>query len=347
MSQKDWIEKDYYKALGVPKDASQADIKKAFRTLAKKYHPDSNENDPKAEARFKEVSEAYDVLSDEGKRKEYDEARSLFGSGGFRPPGGFGGQRGRPAARRSFDLNDLFSRMNTAGRGRRSAAVAASATCSAGSSTAAAVGGAARAPRRGADVESAVTLSFDEALRGRHPAAAAHERGPVHGVRGHRRAQRHHAAGVPHLPGRRPGQPQRRAASRSPSRAASAAVAGSSSTTRARPAAAAATRRRPAPCRRASPPACKNGQQIRLRGKGARGRERRRGGRPARRGHRHAAPGVRPRRRQPHRHRARHVRRGRARRRRRRPGARRAAPSRCACPRARRAGACCACAARA
>ena len=69
MSQKDWIEKDYYKALGVSKTASQADIKKAFRGLAKKHHPDSNENDPKSEAKFKEVSEAYDVLSDEGKRK--------------------------------------------------------------------------------------------------------------------------------------------------------------------------------------------------------------------------------------------------------------------------------------
>ena len=72
MIQKDWFEKDYYKALGVPKDASQADIKKAFRTLAKKHHPDSNENDPKAEARFQEVSEAYDVLSDEKTRAEYD-----------------------------------------------------------------------------------------------------------------------------------------------------------------------------------------------------------------------------------------------------------------------------------
>ena len=88
MSTKDYIEKDYYKALGVAKDASQAEIKKVYRKLARNLHPDKNPGDPKAEARFKEVSEAYDVLSDAAKRKEYDEARSLFGAGGF---GGFGG----------------------------------------------------------------------------------------------------------------------------------------------------------------------------------------------------------------------------------------------------------------
>ncbi len=106
MSQKDWIEKDYYKALGVPKDASAADIKKAFRALAKKLHPDSNENDPKAEAKFKDVSEAYDVLSNEQKRKEYDEARALFGGGGgFRmPTGGFPGGAGGAQVREQFSL---------------------------------------------------------------------------------------------------------------------------------------------------------------------------------------------------------------------------------------------------
>src|SRR5664280_997115 len=84
MSTKDFIEKDYYKAIGVPKDAKPAEIKKAYRKLARRYHPDAN----KAEERFKEISEAYDVLSDEKRRKEYDEARALFGSGGFRVPGG-------------------------------------------------------------------------------------------------------------------------------------------------------------------------------------------------------------------------------------------------------------------
>ncbi len=86
MSAKDYVEKDYYAALGVAKDANAADIKKAYRKLARELHPDKNPGDAKSEARFKEVSEAYDVLSDAAKRKEYDEARTLFGNGGgFRP----------------------------------------------------------------------------------------------------------------------------------------------------------------------------------------------------------------------------------------------------------------------
>ncbi len=89
MSAKDYVEKDYYAALGVAKDADAATIKKAYRKLARDLHPDKNPGDAAAENRFKEVSEAYDVLSDPAKRKEYDEARTLFGNGGFRP-GGFG-----------------------------------------------------------------------------------------------------------------------------------------------------------------------------------------------------------------------------------------------------------------
>jgi len=157
MSQKDWIEKDYYKALGVSKDASQAEIKKAFRALAKKLHPDSNENDPKAEARFKDVSEAYDVLSNEQKRKEYDEARALFGSGGFRmPPGGFNPNAGG-AGGTQFDLSDLLGRMNN-GQGGGGLGDVFGGIFNRG-------GGRSRA-RRGADIESTVTLSFDEALQG-------------------------------------------------------------------------------------------------------------------------------------------------------------------------------------
>lgn len=87
MSTKDWLEKDYYKVLGVPKNASEAEIKKAFRKLARENHPDQHAGDTTAETRFKEVTEAYDVLSDSDKRKEYDEARKLFGAG-FRFPGG-------------------------------------------------------------------------------------------------------------------------------------------------------------------------------------------------------------------------------------------------------------------
>ncbi|MDP9466479.1 MAG: DnaJ domain-containing protein, partial [Actinomycetota bacterium] len=101
MSARDYVEKDYYAALGVSKDAEAGDIKKAYRKLARDLHPDTN---PGGEARFKEVSEAYDVLSDPAKRQEYDEARTLFGSGGYRPGGYAGG--GVPG----FDLGDLFAR---------------------------------------------------------------------------------------------------------------------------------------------------------------------------------------------------------------------------------------------
>src|SRR3954449_3633282 len=101
MSTKDFIEKDYYKVLGVPKDATEAEIKKAYRKLARENHPDANRGDAKAEERFKNASEAYDVLGDAKRRKEYDEARALFGNGGFRPGPGAGGQF-------NFDLGDLF-----------------------------------------------------------------------------------------------------------------------------------------------------------------------------------------------------------------------------------------------
>ena len=80
MSTKDWIEKDFYKVLGVTKDAKPEEIKKAYRKLARANHPDHNPGNNDAEDRFKAASEAYDVLSDDKKRKEYDEMRSLFGS---------------------------------------------------------------------------------------------------------------------------------------------------------------------------------------------------------------------------------------------------------------------------
>src|SRR5881396_2356973 len=95
MSTKDFLEKDYYKALGVAKTAKPAEIKAAYRKLARKYHPDANKGDASAEARFKEISEAYSVLSDEKRRKEYDEARSLFGGG--------------------FDLGDIFGNTGEGG----------------------------------------------------------------------------------------------------------------------------------------------------------------------------------------------------------------------------------------
>src|SRR5690242_4483255 len=94
----DWANKDFYQVLGVSKNASQADIKKAYRKLARENHPDSNPGDDKKHETFKAVAEAYDVVGDADKRKQYDEYRTQvstgpfaggFGGGGFRPPGGF------------------------------------------------------------------------------------------------------------------------------------------------------------------------------------------------------------------------------------------------------------------
>ena len=152
MSTKDYLEKDFYKTLGVTKGASADEIKKAYRKLARKYHPDANEGDAKAEARFKEISEAYTVLSDEGRRKEYDEARSLFG--GVRMPGsGTGGGY-------NFDLGDLFG--GTGGAGGRLGDLLGGVFGNRGGGTTST-----RArPRRGADVETETSLSFSDAING-------------------------------------------------------------------------------------------------------------------------------------------------------------------------------------
>ena len=139
-------DKDFYKILGVSKDADQATIKKAYRKLAKDLHPDKNPDDAKIEARFKEISEANAVLSDPKARAEYDEVRSYMASGG--PRGGRGGMPGGnindmfgQGGVEFGDLGDIFGGLF--GGGRRG-----------------------RAPRRGADLETQVTLSFEDAMRG-------------------------------------------------------------------------------------------------------------------------------------------------------------------------------------
>src|SRR6266513_4059106 len=90
--QREWFEKDYYKVLGVPETATDKEMRRAYRKLAKEHHPDSN---PGHEDRFKEISAAYDVLSDDEKRKAYDEVRRLGPMAGGFGPGGFGGAPGR------------------------------------------------------------------------------------------------------------------------------------------------------------------------------------------------------------------------------------------------------------
>jgi molecular chaperone DnaJ len=153
LSTKDYLEKDYYKTLGVTKGASADEIKKAYRKLARKYHPDANEGDAKAEARFKEISEAYTVLSDEGRRKEYDEARSLFGSGVRMPGSGTGGGY-------NFDLGDLFGSAGGAG-GRLGDLLGGVFGNRGGGTTSTRT-----RPRRGADVETETSLSFADAING-------------------------------------------------------------------------------------------------------------------------------------------------------------------------------------
>lgn len=165
MSAKDYMEKDYYAVLGVAKDADADLIKKTYRKLARKYHPDQNK-DPDAENKFKEVSEAYDVLSDPKKRAEYDEIRSYAASGGMRfgTPGssGFPGGFSNPGAQYDINLEDILNNVGGGGGGgfdfggifgdvlNRSR------------------GGRSRSSRarKGSDVSAAVTLSFDEALNG-------------------------------------------------------------------------------------------------------------------------------------------------------------------------------------
>ncbi|QPZ37792.1 DnaJ C-terminal domain-containing protein [Paramicrobacterium chengjingii] len=94
MASQDWFDKDFYKVLGVDKSVSQADLKKTYRKLARKYHPDSHPGDIAAESKFKEISEAYSVLSDEAQRKEYDQVRAMGSGARFTAPGSSGGNGG-------------------------------------------------------------------------------------------------------------------------------------------------------------------------------------------------------------------------------------------------------------
>jgi molecular chaperone DnaJ len=149
--------KDYYQILGVSEKADASEIKKAYRKLAKQYHPDANQNDPKAADRFKEIGEAYAVLSDAEKRRQYDQMRRMgpftgFGTGGRGRPGGAGAGQGPPGGY-SFStddlgdiggLGDLFSSIFDFGKKRRPRT----------------------GPERGADVEYTVEVSFETAARG-------------------------------------------------------------------------------------------------------------------------------------------------------------------------------------
>jgi len=135
MAAKDLYEKDYYAILGVDKKADGATIKKKYRQLARELHPDKTKGDKKLEDRFKEVSEAYDILSDDKKRAEYDQAREAFKSGAFR----------QGANQYGGDFSDLFN----------------------GGDIFSQIFGGRRSPRKGADLQSSVTISFRDAVFGK------------------------------------------------------------------------------------------------------------------------------------------------------------------------------------
>lgn len=134
--------RDYYEVLGVPKDADDAALKKAYRVLAKKYHPDANPGDKEAEAKFKEASEAYAILSDPEKRKQYDQ----FGHAAFENGGGAGGYGGFDFTGDMGDIfGDIFGDFFGGGRGSRSRS---------------------NGPMRGANLRTGIRITFEEAIFG-------------------------------------------------------------------------------------------------------------------------------------------------------------------------------------
>lgn len=148
---RNWLERDFYKTLGVDPEASADEVKKAYRKLAQKNHPDANPDDPTAEERFKEISEAYAVLSDAEQRKEYDQVRRLAASGGGFGgfgPGGFGGG-GYQQQVRVEDLQDLLGGLGGLG-------------------DIFGFGGGSRrgGPSRGADLQTELSIGFDDAAHG-------------------------------------------------------------------------------------------------------------------------------------------------------------------------------------
>jgi molecular chaperone DnaJ len=147
MSQREWAEKDFYRVLGVSKDAGKDEVKRAYRKLAQRHHPDANKGDEGAEARFKEISEAYSILSNDEKRRQYDQMRSFVEAGGERIYG-FGPNQGGGVRVNVGDVGDLFGDRGV------------------GSVFDDLLGGYGFRGGQGRDLETEVELSFEEALEG-------------------------------------------------------------------------------------------------------------------------------------------------------------------------------------
>lgn len=149
MASQDWFDKDFYKILGVAKDVSEAELKKVYRKLARQFHPDSNPGDAKAEARFKEISEAYTVLSDKTQRSEYDAIRAGGGGARFSGAGPNMGGAG---------FEDVFSNLFGGGRG--------GAGGFGGAGFPGGFGGGFGGPTPGADLTASVTIDFIDGVKG-------------------------------------------------------------------------------------------------------------------------------------------------------------------------------------
>jgi molecular chaperone DnaJ len=165
LASQDWFDKDFYAVLGVKKDVSDAELKKTYRKLARQYHPDSNPGDAKAEARFKEISEAYSVLSDAQMRQEYDQIRAMGSGARFTPGAGggagfedvfgsmFGGGRGGRTSYSAGGFEDLLGGLFGDGR-------------AGGFGTASGGYRGDGGPTKGADINAKTTLDFLTAIRG-------------------------------------------------------------------------------------------------------------------------------------------------------------------------------------
>jgi molecular chaperone DnaJ len=161
MAQREWVEKDFYKELGVTSDAGKDEIKRAARKILAENHPDRNPDNPSAEERYKTASEAKEVLTDDSKRKEYDETRRLFANGGLGRRGGGGGANygGFSGEGADFNLGDLFDQAGQSGG------------ANIGDLFGGLFGRGAQQPRpsrprRGNDLETETELSFLEATKG-------------------------------------------------------------------------------------------------------------------------------------------------------------------------------------